>query len=69
MPEHDRNKRPVYSDWIPRKAGDALDWSKLQIVPAGEAGNETGVDDAGRTWFRLRVLREAGSDHFFLRLL
>ena len=65
-----RSKQPIYSEWIPREtvAGGGLDWSKLQIVPAGEAGHETEVD-AGRTWFRLRVLRETGSDYFLFRLL
>ena len=66
-----RGKQPVYSDWIPREAvaGGGLDWSKLQVVSAGETGHETGVDAAGRTWFRLRVPQEPGSDHFYFRLL
>ena len=71
MPEPDRNDRPVYSEWIPREtlATGGLAWFKLQTVPAAEAGHETGVDAAGRTWFRGRVLREGGSDHFIFRLL
>ena len=69
MPEHDRNERPVYSDWIPREAGGGPDWFKVEVALPGVAGHETGDDAAGRTWFRLRALREAGSEHFFFRLL
>ena len=46
MSEHDRNKRPVFSEWIPREAvtGGGLDWSKVQVLPPGAAAPEARVD-------------------------